>query len=81
MGRIVLPAFIVSFSLGILYAYLHIPKKQIIFIYPTLDNIDNLQYKDKTETCFNIDATKTKCNDDHVDDSDNPLFANFKIQA
>jgi len=80
MGHINLPVFIISFSLGILYAYLHIPKKQVIFIYPTLDNIDNLQYKDKTETCFNIDAKKTKC-DERVEDSDNPLFANFKIQA
>ena len=80
MGHINLPVFIISFSLGILYAYLHIPKKQVIFIYPTIDNIDNLQYKDKTETCFNIDAKKTKC-DDHVEDSHNPLFANFKIQA
>ena len=79
MGRINLPVFIVSFSLGILYAYLHIPKKQIIFIYPTLDNVDNIQYKDKAETCFNIAKEKTKC-DDHANDPDN-LFAKFKIQA
>ena len=63
MGYVNLPIFIISFSIGILYTYLHIPKKQIIFIYPHLDNVNNLQYKDKTETCFNIDAEKTDCNE------------------
>ena len=77
MGYINLTAFILSFSFGILYAYLHIPSKKIIYIYPTVDNANKMQYQDKTETCFNIKPKKTKC----YDSNNNQLFKNYKIQA
>ena len=63
MKYISLSLFIISFSLGVLHAYLNAPKKKIIFIYPTRDNINKLQYKDKADICFNISSNKTKCKD------------------
>tara|TARA_Y100000741_G_scaffold362778_1_gene349428 strand:- start:257 stop:490 length:234 start_codon:yes stop_codon:yes gene_type:complete len=77
MGYINITAFIISFSIGILYAYLHIPSKKIIYIYPTFDNARKMQYQDKTDTCFNIKPEKTNC----LDAQKNELFKKFKMQA
>jgi hypothetical protein len=63
MKYISLPLFIISFSIGVLHAYLNAPKKQVVFVYPTADNINNLQYRDKADICFNISANKTNCKD------------------
>ena len=67
--------FLVSFSVGILLIYLHSPKKQVIYIYPQLDNINKLQYKDKSDTCFNISAQEEKCGG-----LGQSLFKDYKIQ-
>lgn len=77
MGYINIPVFIISFSIGILYAYLHIPSKKIIYVYPTVENANKMQYQDKTDTCFNIKPKKTNC----FDAKKNELFKNYKIQA
>ena len=72
MKYIHIPTFIISFAIGIFYVYLHVPKKTTIFIYPHLDNYDNIQYKDKSKTCFNIDIEKSKCDN---------TFLNYKMQV
>lgn len=61
MKYISLPLFIISFAIGVLHAYLNAPKKKVIYVYPTTDNINNLQYKDKANICFNISTDKTSC--------------------
>lgn len=70
-----LTVFLVSFSIGILLIYLHSPKKQIIYIYPQLDNLDKIQYKDRSNTCFNISAKEATCKN-----IAKPLFKDYKIQ-
>ena len=63
MKYISLPLLIISFLIGILHAYFNGSKKQIVFVYPTTDNINKLQYRDKGDICFNISANKTNCKD------------------
>ena len=77
MGYIHLPLFIISFSIGVLLVYLHAPNKQIIVVYPNNDRLDKIQYKDKANTCYNINANKTNCKDKNGID----IYKKFKMQS
>ncbi len=66
--------FIVSLSIGLLFAYLSVPAPTIIHVYPTPDNVDSLEYIDKANNCFKFDATQVKC------PSDRNLIKNIPIQ-
>jgi hypothetical protein len=75
MKFINLKVFILSFSIGVLLVYLQSPKKQVIYVYPHLDNLNTIQYRDKSNTCFNLDATQSDCNK-----KDKNMFEDYKIQ-
>jgi hypothetical protein len=66
--------FIIAFVIGILYNYISDDKK-IIFMYPTPDNVNTLQYKDKSDNCFTYDLKEMSC------PSDDNLIHNIKIQS
>lgn len=53
--------FIISLSIGLLYIYLLEENKQTIYIYPTPENIDKYQYKDKSDNCFSYDLEEVEC--------------------
>ena len=54
--------FIVSLAIGILAVYtMNDSDKRKITVYPTPDNIDQLQYKDKANTCFQFKQTQVNC--------------------
>jgi hypothetical protein len=55
------PAFIISLVIGFFFVYITVPDKKIIYVYPTPENIDQIQYKDKTNTCFSLEQTEVKC--------------------
>jgi hypothetical protein len=67
-----IPVFIVSLAIGILFVYLSNPDKRKIFVYPSPDNVNNVQYKDSTGTCFEFKQTKTKCPENEKDISKVP---------
>jgi hypothetical protein len=54
-------AFIVGFTIGILYVYLSTPKPRIITKYPTPYNYDKNIYKNENETCYKYDVDEVKC--------------------
>jgi hypothetical protein len=56
--------FIASLCIGLLFAYLSAPTPTIIHVYPTPDNVDNLEYVDKANNCFKFSATEVKCPSD-----------------
>ena len=56
-----MPVFIISLVLGLLAVYYTMPDTRKIYVYPTPENIDILQYKDKTNTCFSLKQTEVKC--------------------
>jgi hypothetical protein len=67
-----IPIFIVSLAIGILFVYLTNPDKRKIFVYPSPDNVNNVQYKDSTGACFEFKETKIKCPENEKDISKVP---------
>jgi len=61
MKYISIPLFILSFMIGLVYIYLSNPPQRSILIYPTVDNNNNFQYKDKADNCFTFVAKEQKC--------------------
>ena len=66
--------FLVSLSIGLLFAYLSAPTQTIIHVYPTPDNASSIEYVDKANNCFKFDATEVKC------PSNKDLIKNIPIQ-
>ena len=55
------PVFIISFLLGLLILYILGPKKKIIYVYPTPENVDKILFKDKANNCFHFNEMKVDC--------------------
>lgn len=53
--------FIISLALGLFAVYVTMPDTRKIYVYPTPDNIEVLQYKDKTDTCFQFKQSEIEC--------------------
>ena len=56
-----IPVFILSLAIGFFFVYVFIPSKRKIYVYPTPDNVDTIQYKDETGTCFEFKDKKVGC--------------------
>jgi len=55
------PVFVISLLFGIFAVYITIPDTRKILVYPTPENIDLLQYRDKTGSCFNFKQNEVTC--------------------
>ena len=55
------PTFILFLALGLFFVYISSPSPDIIYIYPTPDNINKLQYQDKGGTCHSFAAKEIEC--------------------
>lgn len=65
MGKYIdIKYFIISLAIGLLYIYISDEHKQVIIMYPTPDNKDQYQYKDKTDNCFTYDLNEVACPSD-----------------
>jgi hypothetical protein len=53
--------FLFSLAFGLFAVYMTAPDMRQIFVYPTPENIDVVQYKDKTDTCFSFQQSEIKC--------------------
>ena len=53
--------FIISLAIGLFAVYITMPDTRKIYVYPTPENIDILQYKDKTSNCFQYKQTAVTC--------------------
>lgn len=53
--------FLISLALGILLVYINQPTPTIIYVYPTPENINRIQYKDKIGNCYNFTASEIEC--------------------
>jgi hypothetical protein len=56
-----LGAFIVAFSLGLLYVYLATPHRKIIIRHPTQDNLGKVIYEDGNGNCFVLKKMGVDC--------------------
>ena len=64
MKFINVPIFIISLAIGLFMCYITTSKTEVIFVYPTPDNIDKILYKDYSDTCYRFDSQETKCPSD-----------------
>ena len=56
-----IPTFIISLAIGLFFTYITVPEPTIIYVYPSPNNLDKLQYIDKAENVFSFDYKKVKC--------------------
>ena len=55
------PVFIVSLCIGIFISYITLPTPHTVYVYPTPDNLDKIQYRDEAGTCFGFTSHPVKC--------------------
>lgn len=61
MKYINVPIFIAALIFGLFAVYMTTPTDRKIYVYPTPENVDIIQYKDATGTCFNFKQKDVKC--------------------
>ena len=52
--------FLISLLVGLIFTYINNDKKKV-YVYPTPSNINNIQYKDKANNCFEYSMEKVTC--------------------
>ena len=55
------PIFIISLAIGLFLTYISSPPPDVIVVYPTPDNVDQLLYKDRNNTCYRYTANPIEC--------------------
>ena len=55
--------FLISLFVGLFLNYITLPPSKVVVIYPTQDNFNKIQLKDKTNACFNIKSEEVLCSD------------------
>jgi len=53
--------FLISLAIGLFCVYISDSMSTIIYVYPTPDNINEIQYKDYVGNCFELDAKVVSC--------------------
>ena len=66
--------FIMSLALGLFFVYINEPQSNIIYVYPTPENIDKLYKKNKDNNFFNFEIQEMAC------PSDSNLISNIPAQ-
>ena len=61
MRFISVPIFIISLALGLFFSYITTPLPEVILVYPTPDNINEIQYKDMNNNCFGFISKEVSC--------------------
>ena len=61
MKFINVPVFIASFLIGLVIVYIYVPEMRRIYVYPTPENVEQMQYRDQTETCFEYQQEEVEC--------------------
>lgn len=59
-----IPVFLVSLAFGIFAVYITSPDNRKIIVYPTHENVNSIQYRDKANNCFSIEERDVKCPSD-----------------
>lgn len=56
-----IPVFIISLAVGLFFVYVYSDEKRKIMVYPTPDNVNTLQYRDQSGTCYEFKEKEVKC--------------------
>ena len=65
--------FLISLAFGLFAVYMTAPDMRKIYVYPTPENVDIIQYKDKTDTCFSFKQTEINCPRDMSEITTRPM--------
>ena len=68
-----LPVFLVALIIGFVFMYITPANSTKVVVYPTPDNLDSIQYKDKSSNCFKANAEEVSCPTDSSKIFDIPL--------
>lgn len=68
-----LPAFLISFAIGMFFIYILGPDMKSITIYPSPENVDKVLFQDNAENCFMYKQTEVKCPSDKSQISSLPI--------
>lgn len=62
LGRFIdLRIFLISLAIGLFLVYIYQPSSTVIHVYPTPDNIDQIQFKDKADNCYEFEKEEVSC--------------------
>jgi hypothetical protein len=61
-----IPVFIISLAIGLFFVYIYQADKRVVYVYPKPDNVDYIQYKDVTGTCFKATQESVKCSSNAI---------------
>jgi hypothetical protein len=67
--------FFASIAVGVYYINMTAPSRHAVYVFPTPDNVDELQFTDLSKTCFKYEAHRVQC---PVDKS---KVSNYKVQG
>jgi hypothetical protein len=56
-----IPIFLISFAVGLVCIYFSPLEYKTIMVYPSPNNVNKVQYKDKANECFEFSAKLVEC--------------------
>jgi len=68
-------AFLISFAVGMFIVYVTMDDTRKIYVYPTPENVDLIQYRDSAGTCFAFKESEVTCPTDPSKISQVPVQA------
>jgi hypothetical protein len=55
------PTLLISLTIGLFLVYIYLPSQQVIYVYPTPENINQIQYQDKADNCYGFSYKQVSC--------------------
>jgi hypothetical protein len=59
-----IPIFLISLAFGLFAVYITMPDNRKIIVYPTHENVNSIQYRDKADNCFSVEEQDVTCPSD-----------------
>ena len=56
--------FLISFAIGIFFVYITLNESRKVYVYPSPENVQLIQYQDKADQCFEFKETPVQCPSD-----------------
>lgn len=69
-----LPAFLISFAIGLFFIYILGPEMKSVMIYPSPENVNKILFQDNAENCFSFQQKEVEC------PNDSSLLSSIPIQ-
>jgi hypothetical protein len=73
LNYISLPAFLISFAIGLFFVYIWGPETKIVYIYPSPETVNKVLFKDKANNCFYFEEEEVECPKDKSQISTIPM--------